>query len=718
MKFCSDQPLDCLCSEHLRDLRKSGLSEKTIVEAGFYTFHPPDKFNKLLGKNVTKLKSVMGIPYPGTEFTRFKLFPPLLNKDGKKQKYYQAKGSKIHLYIPATFDHDADNIYIVEGEKKTLKGCQEGLNCFGLSGLWNWKVKGEEDLIDDFSKFNFKGKKVYLVPDNDWRDPKKNLTDAVNRLGRLLERRGAKVSIVQLPEGQGKIGLDDYLIKHSAEDFRALPIIRVENVDHWEAPILLESNPVPNLEPNLLPGILGEMVEAVSISTETPPELATGLVLPVISTALQGKFRVQVNCDHTEPVNIWTLVALESGNRKSSVLATMTQPLTDWEMREQKRLKPIIKEAEIKQRNHEARLKHLRARYGKAKKDEIEEISMEILEFEKELEEIPNQPQIWTQDVTTERLGSLMDEHDEKMTLLSAEGGIFDILAGKYSSGVPNFDLYLQGYSGDSVKVDRGCRPPLYLKKPALSLGLSPQPDVLRGLVDKPGFKGRGLLGRFLYLLPDTNLGYRTLKTEPIPEEIKRKYHSLIASLLGIEQIRYEDGQIKPYILRLSKQAKKELHCFALQVEKDLREGERFEFIKEWGAKLPGAVARIAGLFHCAENPVHPWANEIGLGITQRAIQLAYMFAEHTLLAFDLMGADKSLEQARKIWRWAKRKKLRTFTKRDCFNDLRGTFRRVTNMDDPFEVLRERHYMREFQQKTGGRPSIKYNINPALSKGW
>ena len=67
---------------------------------------------------------------------------------------------------------------------------------------------------------------------------------------------------------------------------------------------------------------------------------------------------------------------------------------------------------------------------------------------------------------------------------------------------------------------DRGSRPPVFLKSPRLSIGLSPQPDVLRGLAAKPGFRGRGLLGRFLYLLPPSPLGFRP-RINPVPEGVR-----------------------------------------------------------------------------------------------------------------------------------------------------------------------------------------------------
>jgi len=214
--------------EHKADLRKSGLSDEMISKAGIRSV-PPDQINKIMGWDAPV--TMLAFPYLGADgFARHKLFPALLRKgETRAQKYHQPKGSEMHLYRPPGFDANAD-IYIVEGEKKTLKGQQEGLNCLGISGLWNWKTKGEEVLIKDFNLYNFKGKQVYLVPDNDWKDPQKNLTQAVYRFGYLLMERGAIVQIIQLPEGNEKVGLDDYLIEHSVAEFHALPVIPVKSL--------------------------------------------------------------------------------------------------------------------------------------------------------------------------------------------------------------------------------------------------------------------------------------------------------------------------------------------------------------------------------------------------------------------------------------------------------------------------------------------------------
>ena len=84
-------------------------------------------------------------------------------------------------------------------------------------------------------------------------------------------------------------------------------------------------------------------------------------------------------------------------------------------------------------------------------------------------------PRLWTSDSTPERLQSLLADHDERMALISDEGGIFEIMAGLYSDGKANIDVFLQAHAGRSVRVDRGSRT-VYLNKPSLSFGLAIQP--------------------------------------------------------------------------------------------------------------------------------------------------------------------------------------------------------------------------------------------------
>ena len=92
-----------------------------------------------------------------------------------------------------------------------------------------------------------------------------------------------------------------------------------------------------------------------------------------------------------------------------------------------------------------------------------------------------------------EAVASLLAEQG-RIAVMSAEGGMFETIAGRYSQGVANLDVYLKGFSGDTLRVDRKTRPPEYVKKPALTMALTVQPAVIKDLAVKPGFRGRGLL--------------------------------------------------------------------------------------------------------------------------------------------------------------------------------------------------------------------------------
>ena len=129
-----------LFDEHYADLhQKSGLSDskiKTVCDTGFrsLTLTQARKLKFPIPKGV---KTTLRITYPGTKFSRIKLFPP-----SGKQKYSQKKGSGVHLFVPPGNDprlYDPNvPLFIVEGEKKALKGSQEGMCCVAIGGIWCW----------------------------------------------------------------------------------------------------------------------------------------------------------------------------------------------------------------------------------------------------------------------------------------------------------------------------------------------------------------------------------------------------------------------------------------------------------------------------------------------------------------------------------------------------------------------------------------------------
>jgi hypothetical protein len=498
--------------------------------------------------------------------------------------------------------------------------------------------------------------------------------------------------------------------------------------DEWEAPIPLgKPRPEPMPE-NLIPGPVGEMVKAVSAFTETPYELGAGLSLAAVAACVAGKIIVQVKPEYSEPLNIMVAAALETGNRKSGVLEKIFGPHIQWEAAELEAMLPEIKRVALKNRAVESRILKLNTSFAKAKeKFERDNLMKEIEEAANEMEPEPVPPRVIFDDITPEHMGTMMALHNGRMNLISDEGGYFDILAGRYSkNGDANLDLFLKGHSGSPVRVDRGSRPPVTINNPALSMGIAPQPATLIKLGRQPGFRERGVLGRIGFLMPQSLLGYRTGNGPAIPAMVFKNYNQFIKKLLDMPHVgqsvaafdsfECEAAVVNLQILKLAPAAYHEYEDFKQHIEPELRPGGQYEFVKDWCAKLPGFAVRLAGLLHIMGGG----GPEISLETMGKALELAYVFLEHTLYVFDLLGADESLDAAKKIWSWVERTRSLEFSKSECFNALKGSFPNMAAIEPGFKALEEHNHIVIVKEtpQGGGRPSYICHVNPALAREW
>ena len=149
---------------------------------------------------------------------------------------------------------------------------------------------------------------------------------------------------------------------------------------------------------------------------------------------------------------------------------------------------------------------------------------------------MPPVPRWLVDDATPEALAGLLATYG-RIALLSAPKGTCSTRwpAATTRAAGPNLGVYLKGHAGDLLKVDRRGRPPEYVERPCLTIGLTVQPEVLRGLASRPGFGGRGLLARFLYSLPQSLVGRRQAGAPPVPPAVADRYtlelQALAASL-------------------------------------------------------------------------------------------------------------------------------------------------------------------------------------------
>ncbi|MBZ0160966.1 MAG: DUF3631 domain-containing protein [bacterium] len=201
--------------EHRADLQRSGLSEATIEALNIHSARPGD-ISKVVGFDPPGVTSAMVFPYPDENgFARVKVFPTYTDKKGHTVKYLQKPGTGVKLYAPPlaarVLTDPTMMLMYTEGEKKAAKANQEGIVCVGIGGLWNWTDNGHP--IPKFDEIAHADREEIIGPDSDvWHRP--DLLRPVYALGKELEQRGAKVTVVIIPpdpDGR-KRGLDDYLV--------------------------------------------------------------------------------------------------------------------------------------------------------------------------------------------------------------------------------------------------------------------------------------------------------------------------------------------------------------------------------------------------------------------------------------------------------------------------------------------------------------------------
>ncbi len=406
----------------------------------------------------------------------------------------------------------------------------------------------------------------------------------------------------------------------------------------WEEPIRFDSYDLPSFEPALFPSWLEEYVEAVAETTQTPVDMASMAAISVLSVAVTKRFVINPYGDWTEPLNTYTMTLMGPANRKSSVFREMARPITLFQEKERERLELEVNQRDSKRRALMKRVEHLEGKYAKEGKEELQQ---EIRKVQEELQSLPPLylPTFVTDDATPETLVTLMKQNRERIAVLSAESGIFDMIKGRYSGHV-NLEVYLKGHVGDYLCVDRRERTEI-LESPALTVGVFGQNDVIQDLPRI--FLGRGLMARFLYSIPKDFKGYRNVRPQPISEDVRAKYNENMESLMKY----CADQRV---ILTLSEEADALFKDFQEKSEQELRENGKLAEIPEWGGKIVGNIARISGLLHIAHRIDHVASNkvptEISAEIMYKAIKLEEYFVSHAKAAFGHMMHNPELEDA------------------------------------------------------------------------
>jgi putative DNA primase/helicase len=666
--------------------------------------------------------------------------------------------SRILYRLPELMVASEAPVFVVEGEKDADKLTGLGLLATtNPGGAGKWRPEYSEALRD---------RTVVIIPDND--EPGRRHAEQV---AASLENVAAAVTVLTLAHLPPKGDVSDWLsVGGTAAELLAMAtralhdmpvasrepgsddddhtvVLVVEGLpandvssryeddsaqERWESPVPFARHQVPAFPVDALPSSLREFVAAVAEDTQTPPDMTALLVLAVVATCVQRRTAVRVSASYWEPLSLFVLAVAESGERKSAVMSQAARPLHAWEREALDKLGAEIEAARADRRALEKRRDAMEDKAARAiKTEEAAAARKEMREIVEQLakETVPDYPRLLADDITPEALARLMATQAERMAVLSAEGGIFETMAGRYNNGVVNIDVFLKGHAGDALRVDRRNALPLLMDHPALTLGLAVQRDVVVGLTGKAGFRGRGLMARFLYAVPPSLVGRRKTAVATVPASIRKTYEDVIARLLEreLEDVRHLlYGRARPGLemLTLSPAADEVRIAFAASIEGRLGPGGDLHHIADLGAKACGAAVRIAGILHavtCAEAG-EDVAGEIDANLMTSAVRIAGQYlVPHALAAFADAGADPALDATRAALECILGRRWSRFSTRELYDALRGQvrFSKVAAVSATLDDLKERGYVRRAQGRphpgAGRKPSPVWEVYPHAS---
>ncbi len=394
-----------------------------------------------------------------------------------------------------------------------------------------------------------------------------------------------------------------------------------------------EDDHLPELDPDVLPDWAGRMAVELSTAKEVSPTMAVLLELATIASCVQRKHYLHVEGSYFETLSIYAAPALESGERKTAIQGPIVKPLfvLQKELREHARTEQQA--VTVRRKLMESQIKRLERDYLNANPCEQPDIQQQIVELTARLPQVPALPQIVCEDFTEAALSVAMGANGESLLVTSDEGGLFDNLSGRHND-CSEIDLFLKSHNGSPHSANRVGRENVLLTRPLLSVAISPQPAVLSCLARKEGFMTRGLTARFLWGLPTSRVGHRSLRALTIDRSILETYDDHIIRMARAGR----DHVGRPGMLSLSNEAHSLWKDFERELEPRLASDGDLRSIKPWASKLAGAVARIAAVCHCADHMDNAGLNPVNRRQMGLAVEVGRQLIPHAIAAHRLMG--------------------------------------------------------------------------------
>jgi hypothetical protein len=391
-------------------------------------------------------------------------------------------------------------------------------------------------------------------------------------------------------------------------------------------------------------------VDEAEANIQAPRALVFTSALTAISVACQGLIDVCRPSGQLGPTSLMALIIAESGDRKSTSENIFFKSIREIQKEHNSNYNDNCSDwcarTEVWKAKRKILLKKVSVRADNGLSTEEEELCLLVHEKIKPVK--PKQFKMLYEDSTSEALFFGLHQNIPTAGLVSSEGG------GVLKGGAFN-DLSKQNaiWSGDAVTVDRTSVESFEVVGARLTVSIMTQGAAFKDYMEKRGeaSRGSGLWARFLVCKPESNQGFRFIKSTTTSWGYCNNFSIKIKEIILKNLVLLNGVEADRLVVRFSPEASERWLDVYNAIESEIRPGGRFEGAGDHASKLPDNIARFAALAHYFEG----FDGDISLSTLNASIDICCWYSDQFFSIFvppsqESVDADELGGWLRKLW--------------------------------------------------------------------
>ena len=347
----------------------------------------------------------------------------------------------------------------------------------------------------------------------------------------------------------------------------------------------------------VFPPWLAVFFETIANMIGTKVDIVATIALAVVSAALVGRIGAQISKTQFVRAQIYTCVVANPSAGKDPIIRLLSEPLSKYIRSKNQRLFNENHARKLMRNWYERQQERALNSADVNNAQSCKETILDLVKKAKENDPIPLLPTPIT-DISPEQLQERISESDGCGFLLASDSQVLDMCRGQYAkNGLPNNGIFLAGFEGEPLVVDRVSRDPLDISSANISILAGAQKPRAEAFVKDAKVLDSGLVARFLFSCPENEITTPVWGEDPDEGQINA-WNELIKKLADINR---DKGVKSPLVLKCDE----DVQYFFYKIGCKFRGASLTEFadLSGYAGKAKTIHAKLATLLAMMRDP-------------------------------------------------------------------------------------------------------------------